>query len=888
MSKFFKRHQKTIIWAVVIAFFVGGVGLVTLDQAGIFRRSTAIDGDGPTVAAVVNGDRIPVEQVDQTATNLLNQYRAYYQAVGQDFNSLLVGANGALFRLQVRAEAVDALIRQTLLVQEARRRKISVPKSEVDAEFREQYNTMLAGYQITEEQLATYLTGQGRTLQEFQASFRQGIEADLQNEALRRAVIGTVEPTDADLHAYLEKNIARYDEPEEVKASHILVGDLATAQDLLRQLEAGADFATLARAHSSDQGTKEAGGDLGWFGRGEMVPEFEDVAFSLQIGEISDPIETQYGVHIIQVTDRKARHAPTLVEIRDTVRTDYISETANERFASWYNEVRAASAVEIQLPLVEAYLIQQEDLDRGAAAFERVRERGDVGDPYLAYYLGRIYEGKAARLAGERNELEQIEEPTEEDTARIGSLRADQSECEERALALYMEVLELVDVDEKFLNRVLSLSPDSTTVKYLLGKLYVDQGNLLQAEQQFVEVFRKDPTFAAAYIASGDLAVKSGNHMLAKTRYESALGLRPEDTSVLLKLVNVELQVGELEEAERLLGDVARIDPGNVNLVIAEGRVALARLRSVAEERERLTALGERTSEEEDRLTALAGAIDGYYATAIDRFEKGLRSGGSLELSVYMGQTYFHAGRLDKAESEFRSVITRSPYHAEAYEGLGRVQLARGEKESAARNLELALTHSFNDTKREEIARILADLRPSDPSIRYRLARIFADQYKWSAAIREYAAVLDLAPGDLQAYLGIAEAYQWRTEYGTAVDYLNRGLARAATDADRLSLYKAMNEAYRQQVGVGRPLSSAGLDALIETARLQIALGQEQDALKNLEQVQKDDPAHRRDEVRSLIVQAGGTVPAEPIVDETEGVQTESNTRVPIVETDGG
>ncbi|MBU0590917.1 peptidyl-prolyl cis-trans isomerase [Candidatus Micrarchaeota archaeon] len=90
----------------------------------------------------------------------------------------------------------------------------------------------------------------------------------------------------------------------EVRASHILVANLQDAQKIIYELKQGKDFAVVAKKHSACP-SKEQGGDLGFFGKGQMVKEFEDAAFSLEVGKVSEPVKTQFGYHVIKVTAKK-------------------------------------------------------------------------------------------------------------------------------------------------------------------------------------------------------------------------------------------------------------------------------------------------------------------------------------------------------------------------------------------------------------------------------------------------------------------------------------------------------------------------------------------------------------------------------------------------------
>ncbi len=124
---------------------------------------------------------------------------------------------------------------------------------------------------------------------------------------------------------------------EQVWVRHILVEDEDTAQEVLEKLQAGEDFAALAKEYSQDPGTAARGGDLGWIGRGVTVPAFEQAAFSLAIGEISEPVQTQFGWHILQVLGHEERPRSRR----------QIDDAREQAFREWLREVRAQADVEI-------------------------------------------------------------------------------------------------------------------------------------------------------------------------------------------------------------------------------------------------------------------------------------------------------------------------------------------------------------------------------------------------------------------------------------------------------------------------------------------------------------------------------------------------------------
>lgn len=148
----------------------------------------------------------------------------------------------------------------------------------------------------------------------------------------------SVTVTEREIERFYNRNAFRYETTEQVRASHILFKTDAgqdvdetrkRAEEVLAQARAGADFAELARTHSEDTSAAE-GGDLGFFTRGQMVPQFENVAFSLPVGEVSDVVQTQFGFHIIKVTDREEPLRRPLDDVREEVRAAIVQTKASE------------------------------------------------------------------------------------------------------------------------------------------------------------------------------------------------------------------------------------------------------------------------------------------------------------------------------------------------------------------------------------------------------------------------------------------------------------------------------------------------------------------------------------------------------------------------------
>lgn len=156
--------------------------------------------------------------------------------------------------------------------------------------------------------------------------------------------------TEADAKKIYDTQVQAAKPQEEVRARHILVDSEAKAKDLLDKITKGGDFVALAKEHSQDPGSKGEGGDLGYFSRGQMVPVFEEAAFRLKAGEVSEIVRSQFGWHILKVEDRRTKGAPPFDSIKERLIASMIHRKAQEAAA----ELRGKAKLEYIDPDIKA------------------------------------------------------------------------------------------------------------------------------------------------------------------------------------------------------------------------------------------------------------------------------------------------------------------------------------------------------------------------------------------------------------------------------------------------------------------------------------------------------------------------------------------------------
>jgi foldase protein PrsA len=221
-----------------------------------------------------------------------------------DFDNKLESGQGAVGTLQ-------QMVQGMLIDQYATQNNIAVSDAEI-AKMEDEIKANFPQAQNGVDAWAEMLKSRGLTENDVHTLLRQKLIID-------KAVGKDVKITDAQIKAYFDKNHAAFDKPAQVHARHILVADLATANKVEALLKSGQDFATLAHQYSTDPGSKDKGGDLGFFRHGQMVPAFEKWAFAAPANVISPPVKSAFGYHIIQVLEIQKGDTATLASTHDRI-----------------------------------------------------------------------------------------------------------------------------------------------------------------------------------------------------------------------------------------------------------------------------------------------------------------------------------------------------------------------------------------------------------------------------------------------------------------------------------------------------------------------------------------------------------------------------------------
>ncbi len=295
-----------------------------------------------------------IAQVGQTliSEDAFNQMKSLYESAGRAPDK---DAQKDEYKRFEQAVA-EYLVTMEILDQQAAAHKVKV----TDADVEEEIATYKDMFQGDQKKLEDALEKQNLSLEEFTQQSRERLLLD----RMKAAVTADVKVTEAEVKSYYEANKSEYVQPEERQTSHILIAvpspdgaegaaptqadwDAARseAEKIRSEIQNGADFAAQARKYSDDASTKESGGKLGPVTRGQTVPAFEDAVFSQQKGEVSEPVKTPYGYHLIVVSDIIPEEQLGYDRVKEGIRTALLEQRTAQAWRAWLAEKETAAGV---------------------------------------------------------------------------------------------------------------------------------------------------------------------------------------------------------------------------------------------------------------------------------------------------------------------------------------------------------------------------------------------------------------------------------------------------------------------------------------------------------------------------------------------------------------
>ena len=308
----------------------------TPDASG--ERSANVELKDPV--ATVNGETITKAQLDE----------AFEKAV--QMTGVKVGDLTSEQKMEGYRQLLDELITEKLVTKAAT--GVTVPQAEIDAQI-----AKIKAQFPSEEDFSKQLAQVGQSPEQLSETIKKMLQ---QQHWLESQIAGKTDVTDEEAKKFYEANKTEFQQPDTVKASHILfLVNKDDSQDVVNQkLEAakaaearakkGEDFNKLAKELSEEPGAKESGGDLGFFPKDRMVPEFAEAAFNQKVGDISDPVRTQYGWHIIKVIDKKPAGTLPYDDVKAQLMTYLKAKKQEEAAQALLKSLRSSAQIESTLP----------------------------------------------------------------------------------------------------------------------------------------------------------------------------------------------------------------------------------------------------------------------------------------------------------------------------------------------------------------------------------------------------------------------------------------------------------------------------------------------------------------------------------------------------------
>ncbi|MFW5718804.1 MAG: peptidyl-prolyl cis-trans isomerase, partial [Halanaerobium sp.] len=247
---------------------------------------------------------------------------------------------------------LEQLITNELLVQEAKNRGLEVSDKEMNKIFDQQVNALKQQNNLNDEQLEEAIQQQGfESMKQYKDMFFENNMNGFLVNKLREEVVNEVNISDQEAKEYYDNNQEQYETSEQKRVSHILFDDQEKAENVLAEINDGADFAEMAKEHSTGP-TAENGGDLGFITADEQGLDrtFRDAAMELKVDEVTDePVETQFGFHIIKVTEAREAGVRDFEEVESQIKSQLRSEKQSQSFQEFAEDLREDAEIDVKL-----------------------------------------------------------------------------------------------------------------------------------------------------------------------------------------------------------------------------------------------------------------------------------------------------------------------------------------------------------------------------------------------------------------------------------------------------------------------------------------------------------------------------------------------------------
>jgi peptidyl-prolyl cis-trans isomerase C len=306
--------------------------------AFVLPLTSALAKDEPgKIAAKVGNRTIDMQTFEQEVAKYMMQYK---------------GAQGNLppaFMQQIRTQAINTLINREVLLQESEKRGIKANKEEVQKGIESVQSRF-----PSQEKFQEALKELNLTQKDFEQQYMQ--QSKIQT-LIDQEIISKIKIKEDEAKAYFDANSAQFDQKEKVRARHILMKVEKTADEktkadarkklaeIQKKIMSGEDFAEMAKQHSQGPSNVK-GGDLGYFGKGQMVKPFEEAAFMLASGEVSDIVETRFGYHLIKVEDRKAPQKAVYADQKQKIMGKLKNERIQKEVNTFITKLRKEAKIE--------------------------------------------------------------------------------------------------------------------------------------------------------------------------------------------------------------------------------------------------------------------------------------------------------------------------------------------------------------------------------------------------------------------------------------------------------------------------------------------------------------------------------------------------------------